>query len=66
MTRTLLKKKICKKTKWVFDEALRIAEESRKAKDKGKMKRYTQLNAEFHKIAKIEKKPFLKEQCKEI
>ena len=64
MTRTLLKKRKCKKTKWVFDEAL--AEESRKAKDKGKMKRYTQLNAEFHKIAKIEKKPFLKEQCKEI
>lgn len=29
-----LKKKKCKKAKWLFDEALQIAEERRKAKDR--------------------------------
>ena len=28
--------------------------------------RYTQLNAEFQRIARIDKKAFLNEQCKEI
>ena len=30
------------------------------------MKRYTQLNAEFHRIARRDKKAFLNDQCKEI
>ena len=34
-------------------------------KGKGERERYTQLNAEFHKIARTDKKTFLKEQCKE-
>ena len=56
------KKKKCKKAKWLSEEALQIVEGRREAKDKGK--RYTQLNAEFQKIARRDKKAF-KEQCKE-
>ena len=38
----------------------------REAKSKGEKKRYTQLNAEFQRIAGRGKKAFLSEQCKEI
>ena len=48
------------------EEALQIAEERREVKSKGKGERYTQLNAEFQRIAKRDKKAFLSEQCKEI
>ena len=33
---------------------------------KGEKERYTQLNAEFQRIARRDKKVFLSEQCKEI
>ena len=46
------------------EEVLQIAEETREAKSKGEMERYTQLNAEFQRIAKRDKKVFLSEQCK--
>ena len=36
VTKTILKKKKCKKAKWFSEEALQIAEERRKAKSKGK------------------------------
>ena len=35
-------------------------------KGKGERERYTQLNAEFQRIARRVKKAFLNEQCKEI
>ena len=35
-------------------------------KSKGERERYTQLNVEFQKIAKKDKKTFLNEQCKEV
>ena len=35
-------------------------------KSKGERERYTQLNAEFQRIARRDKKVFLSEQCKEI
>ena len=35
-------------------------------KGKGKMERYTHLNAEFQRIASRDKKAFLRDQCKEI
>ena len=44
--KTILKKKKCKKAKWLSEEALQIAEKRREAKDRGK-ERYTHLNAEF-------------------
>ena len=47
------------------EEALQVAEK-REAKSKGERERYTQLNAEFQRIARRGKKPFLNEQCKEV
>ena len=64
MIKTIPKKKICKKAKWLSEEALHIAEKRREAKVK--RERETQLNAEFQKLARGEKKAFLYEQCKEI
>ena len=37
--KTIPKKKICKKAKWLSDEALQIAEKRREAKGKGEKKR---------------------------
>ena len=45
------------------EEALQIAERRRKAKGNGKRERYTQLNAEFQRIARRDKKAFFNEQC---
>ena len=41
-------------------EALQIAEKRRKVKGKGERERYTQLNAEFQKRARRDKKGLLK------
>ena len=38
----------------------------REVKSKGERERYTQLNAEFQRMARRDKKAFLNEQCKEI
>ena len=48
------------------EETLHIAEERRKAKIKGERERYTQLNAEFQRIAMRDKKAILNKQCKDI
>ena len=47
-------------------EALQIAEERREGKGKGESKRYIQLDAEFQRRARTDKKAFLNDQCKEI
>ena len=47
-------------------EALQLAEERRKAKDKGEREKYTQLNSEVQRTTRRDKKAFLSEQCKEI
>ena len=54
------------KAKWVFEEALQIAEKRREAKGKGETERYTHLNAEFQRTARRDKKAFLGDHCKEI
>ena len=54
------------KAKWLFEEALQIAVKRREVKSKGEKERYTNLNAEFQRIARRDKKPFLRDQCKEI
>ena len=41
------------------EEILQITEKRREEKDKGKRRRYTQLNAEFQRIARRDKKAFL-------
>ena len=38
----------------------------RKVKGKGEKERFTQLNAEFQRIARKDKKAFFSDQCKEI
>ena len=48
------------------EEALQITEERKEAKDKGEREKYTQLNAEFQRIARGNKKTVLSEPCKEI
>ena len=52
--------------KTIFREALTTPEKRREVKDKGEWGKYTQLNAEFQRIARRDKKTFLTEQCKEI
>ena len=64
-SKTIPKKKKCKKAKWLSEEALQIAEKRRVAKGKGEKERYTHLNAEFQGIARRDK-AFLSDQCKEI
>ena len=56
VTKTIPKKKKCKKTKWLSEEALQIAEERRKAKGKRERERYTQLNAESQRRGRRNKK----------
>ena len=48
------------------EEALQIAEKRREAKGKGEKERYMHLNAEFKRIARRDKKAFLRDQCKKI
>ena len=65
-TKTISKIKKYKKAKWLSEEALQRAEKRREAKGKGEREIHTQLNAEFQRIARRDKKAFLNEQCKEI
>ena len=58
--KTIPMEKKCKKAKWLSGEALHIAVR-REAKSKGEKERYTHLNAEFHRIARRDKKDFLSE-----
>ena len=63
--KTIPKKNKCKKAKWLSEEALQIAVKRNKVKSKGEKERYTHLNVEFQRIARRDKKAFLKDQCKE-
>ena len=47
VTKTIPKKKKCKKAKWLSEEALQRAEKRREVKDKGEKGIYKHLNAEF-------------------
>ena len=64
--KTIPKKKKCKKAKWLSEEALQIAVKRREAKGKGEKERHIHVNAEFQRIARRDKKAFLRDQCKEI
>ena len=48
------------------EQALQIAEERIERKGKGERERFTQLNTEFQRIARRDKKAFFNEQCREI
>ena len=58
-SKTIPKKKKCRKAKWLSEEALQIAVKGREVKSKGEKERYTYLNAEFQRIARRDKKAFL-------
>ena len=62
--KTIPKKKKCKKVKRLSDEALQSAEK-REAKGNGQKEICSHLNAEFHRIARRDKKAFLSNLCKE-
>ena len=62
VTKTIPKKKKCKKAKWLSEKALQIAEKRREAKDKGEKERYTFLNAELQRIARRDEEGFLTDQ----
>ena len=66
MTKTITKKRKCKKAKWLPEEALQIGQKRKEVKGKGEKERYTHLNTEFQRIARRDKKAFLSAQCKEI
>ena len=66
MIKTIPKKNKCKKAKWLSEEASQIAEERKEVKSRGERERYTQLNVEFQRITRRDKKAFLREQCKDI
>ena len=52
------------KAKWLSEEALQIAVKRREAKSKGEKERYKHLNAEFQRLARRDKKAFLKINAK--
>ena len=66
VSKTIPKEKEWKNAKWLSEEALQIAEKRRDAKSKGEKERYSHLNAEFQRIARVDKKAFLSDQYKEI
>ena len=59
VTKTIPKKKKCKKEKWLSEQGLQRAEKRREAKGKKEKERYTHLNAEFQRLARRDKKAFL-------
>ena len=64
--KTILKKKKCKKAKWLSEEALQIAVKRREVKGKGEKEAYTHLSEKLQRIARRDKKAFLSDQCREI
>ena len=64
--KTIPKKKKSKKAKWLSEEVLQTVKKRREVKSKGERERYIQLNAEFQRIARRDKKAFFSDQCKEI
>ena len=63
--KTIPKKKKCKRAKWLSEETSQTAMRRKEVKGKGEKERYTHLNTEFQKIAKIHKAS-LSEQRREI
>ena len=56
-----------KKTKWLPEKALKTAKKNqREAKGKGEKGGWINLNVEFQRIPRRDKKSFLSDQCKEI
>ena len=58
--KSIPKKKKCKKVKWLCEE------DYKQLKGKGEKENYIQLNAEFQRKTRRDKKAFLRDQCEEI
>ena len=58
-SKTISKKKKCKKAKGLSEEALQITLNRTEVKSKGEKKRYIHLNAESQRIARRDKKALL-------
>ena len=56
----------CKRAKWLSGEALQRAVKRREVKSQGEKEIYKQLNVQFQRVARGDKKAFLSHQCKEI
>ena len=65
MIKTIPKEEM-QKAKCLSEEASQIAEKRREAKVKRERESYTQLNAEFQRIPRRDKKDFFNEQCNEV
>ena len=61
--KNISKKTKWKKEKWLSEEVLQIAVKKTEVENKGEKERYTDLNAEFQRIARKDKKAFLSHQC---
>ena len=55
-SKTIPKKKKCKKANWLSEEALQMAVKRKEVKSKAEKERYTHLDAEFQRIARRDKK----------
>ena len=64
--KTIPIEKKCKKAKWLSGEALQIAVKRREVKSKGEKEGYKHLNAEFQRVARRDRKDFLRDKCKEM
>ena len=65
-SRSSPRKRNAKRPNGCLEEDLQIAVNRREVKGKREKERYTQLNAQFQRIARRDKKAFLSHQCKEI
>ena len=54
--KAIIKKKKCKKARWLSEEPLQIVEERKEVRSKAERERYTSLKAEFQRIARREKR----------
>ena len=63
-SKTIPKKINAKQQKWLSEEGLQIAVKRRDKKSKGEKERYIHLNAEFQRIARRDKKAFLRINAK--
>ena len=62
-SKTIPKKKKCKRAKWLSGEGLQIAVKRREVKSQGEKERYKHLNAEFQRIARRDEKAFFSDHA---
>ena len=58
--KTIPMEKKCRKAKWLSEEALQKAVKKTEVKSEGEKEKCTHLNAEFQRIARRDKKAFLR------